>query len=38
MEEGGESKEGGAYRIRCFVGWLKSLATTCTSWTIYVKN
>ena len=34
MEEGGGDKEGGAYRKRCFVGWLTSLATTSTCWTL----
>ena len=36
MEEGGGVKEGGAYRKRCFVGWLTSLATTSTCWTLVV--
>ena len=34
MEEGGGGKEGGAYRKRCFVGWLTSLTTTSTCWAI----
>ena len=34
MEEGGGGKEVGAYSKRCFVGWLTSLATTSTCWTL----
>ena len=36
MEEGGGGKEGGAYRKRCFVGWLTSLAMTSTCWRLMI--
>lgn len=34
MEEEGGGKEGEAYRVRCFIGWLTSQATTSTILTL----